>query len=224
MAFEGCLEDYAFVAQSLLDLYEASFELEWLSMAQALTERMNHLFWDREAGGFFCSSGRDSSVLVRMKEEYDGAEPSGNSIATLNLLRLAEMLDRPAWKQMAERTLTAFSQRLNQHPHLMPQLLVALEFLWQSPVQIVIAGERDDPLTQALVRAVNQRFLPNKVLLLADREVQSQLGAGLRWLAALSPRDNRPTAYVCRNFTCDQPVQAPEALGELLARPGASSG
>jgi len=217
VAFDGYLEDYAFLAQGLLDLYESSFELEWLRLARRLTERMLELFWDAEGSGFFSSSGRDPSVLVRIKEDYDGAEPSGNSIAALNLLRLAEMLDRPEWHKKADDTLAAFSGRLVETPHALPQMLVAFLFAQDPPAQIVIAGERDDPQTRALVRVVHEPFLPHKVVLLADAAARAELGAELRFLAAMTPRDGRPAAYVCKHYACERPVDDPEALRELLA-------
>ena len=216
VAFEGYLEDYASLVQGLLDLYEASFELEWLRLATRLTERMTELFWDGEGGGFFATSGRDSSVLLRLKDDYDGAEPSGNSIAALNLLRLAGMLDRSDWRQKAELTLQAFSGRLTEQPHALPQMLVAFAFQQEEPAQIVIAGERDDPYTQALLRVVHERFRPNKILLLADATARAELGPTLPSLNAMTPRNGRPTAYVCRQFSCEQPVDEPAALRELL--------
>ena len=225
VAFQGYLEDYASLVQALLDLYEASLELEWLRLASRLTERMTELFWDADGGGFFATSGRDPSVLLRLKDDYDGAEPSGNSIAALNLLRLASMLDRTEWRQKAELTLQAFSGRLTEAPHALPQMLVAFAFLQDEPTQIVVAGERDDPHTQALLRVVHERFLPNKVLLLADATARAELGPTLPFLAGMIPRNGRSTAYVCRHYSCEQPVEEPAALRELLgAAPGPPGG
>ncbi len=219
VAFQGYLEDYAFLIQALLDLYEACFELEWLRLANRLTERMTELFWDAEGGGFFATSGRDPSVLLRLKDDYDGAEPSGNSIAALNLLRLAAMLDRTEWRQKAELTLQAFSVRLTEAPQALPQMLVAFAFQQDEPTQIVIAGERDDPHTRALLRVVHERFLPNKVLLLADAMARAELSSTLPFLAAMTPRNSRSTAYVCRHYACEHPVDEPAALSELLGNP-----
>ncbi len=215
-AFDGGLEDYAFLAQGLLDLYEASFGLEWLRLSRRLTERMIELFWDEEGGGFFSTSGRDPSVLVRMKDNYDGAEPSGNSVAVLNLLRLAEIFDVADWRQKAEKSFSAFSGLMSEHPHALPQMLVAYGFLQDTPLQIVIAGERDDPAAGALLRVVHERFLPNKILLLADAAARAEMGGALPWLAAMTPRDGRPAAYVCRHYACERPVDDPAALRELL--------
>ena len=219
VAFQGYLEDYAFLIQALLDLYEACFELEWLRLANRLTERMTELFWDAEGGGFFATSGRDPSVLLRLKDDYDGAEPSGNSIAALNLLRLATMLDRTEWRQKAELTLQTFSVRLTEAPQALPQMLVAFAFQQDEPTQIIIAGEHDDPHTQALLRVVHERFLPNKVLLLADAMARAELSPTLPFLAAMTPRNSRSTAYVCRHYACERPVDEPAALSELLGNP-----
>ena len=216
-AFDGYLEDYAFLVQALIDLYEASFERRWLELAERLTAKMIELFWDEQAGGFFNTSGRDPSVLLRFKDDYDGAEPSGNSIAALNLARLSEMLDRAEWRQLAERTVQAFSEALNRQPHAMPQMLVAYDFIQAPVLQVVIAGESGDDRTRRLLHVVNQHFLPARVLMLADEAARRALGERLPWFGAMMPVDGQPAAYVCRHYACERPLTDPAALAAALS-------
>jgi hypothetical protein len=213
----GFLDDYALFAQALLDLYEAQFERHHLELAVRLTEKQRELFEDRENGAFFSTTAGDASLLLRVKEDYDGAEPSGNSVAAGNLLRLAEITGRAEFRESAERVLAAFGSRLATVPMAVPQMLTACEFQWSGPREIVIAGDRGAPDTQALLRAVHARFLPNRVLLLVDSEqTRAALAAGAPAVASMHALDGRAAAYVCRNFACNLPVSEVSALVELL--------
>ena len=214
---EGFADDYAFVIQGLLDLYEASFELRWLQFALELQETQDRLFFDEERGGYFSGTGNDPSILLRMKEDNDSAEPAASSVAALNLLRLAQIRDEKAWRERGEKTIRAFSPQLNHFPSAMPQLLVALDFSLSKPRQIVVAGGRNAPETRALLAEVHRHFLPNKILLLADGgEGQEFLEEKLAALRGMKPLNGKPAAYVCENFTCQAPVNDPAALGKLL--------
>ena len=213
----GFLDDYALFAQALLDLYEAQFDRRHLELAVRLTEKQRELFEDRENGAFFSSAAGDASLVLRVKEDYDGAEPSGNSVAAGNLLRLAEITGRAEFRESAERMLAAFGSRLSTTPMAVPQMLAACEFQLSEPRQIVIAGGRGASDTRALLHAVHTRFLPNRVLLLVDSdETRAALGAGAPAVASMHALDGRAAAYVCRNFTCQLPVSEVSALAELL--------
>ncbi len=215
--FPGHLDDYAFTVQGLLDLYEASLSVHWLEKAIAFTEQQVDLFWDSNGGGFFDSSGEDPSVLVRMKNEYDGAEPAGNSIAALNLLRLARMVDREEWYEKAEQGISAFAGRIADNPTAAPQMLVAYDFLRSAAVQVIIAGDPADKETHVMLHEVYRRFLPRQVLLFADGgDEQERLGRYLPFIKTISMMDGRPTAYVCQNYACDLPTTDLEVLGRLL--------
>ena len=199
------LDDYACFANALVDLYEADFDAGWLTQAVALTEAMLRQFYDATEGGFFMTDGTDSSVIVRVKDEQDGAEPSGNSIATRLLLRLALLTDRSEFRQAAEHTLTLFAPRLHNTPDAVPEMLCALAFMLSKPKQIVIAGQPAAPDTQALLQVVRRRYLPNKVVLLARDQS--------------TPRpliDGKATAYVCVDRTCQLPVTDPAELAKLI--------
>jgi len=217
-AIEGFADDYAFVIQGLLDLYEASFDVEWLKFAIELQTTQDRLFFDEKAGGYFSTSGKDKSVVLRLKDDNDSAEPAASSIAALNLLRFAQLRNDKALEDRARKTIEAFTTTVNHFASAMPQLLVALDFSLSKPRQIVIAGKIDNDQTQALLKEVHRHFLPNKVLMLADgSDSQKFFAERNEAIAAMSLVDGKPAAYVCENFTCKAPVTDPKALGELLS-------
>jgi hypothetical protein len=216
----GFADDYAFVVQGLLDLYEASFDVEWLKFAVKLQETQDRLFFDEKNGGYFNTSGKDESVFLRMKDDNDSAEPAASSVAALNLLRLAQFRDDKQIAERAQKTVDGFATTLSHFPSAMPQMLVALDYTLSKPRQIVIAGKKDALETKALLKEVNRHFLPNTILVLADgAEGQKYLGEKNDAIRAMSPIDGKSAAYVCENFTCKAPVTDSKALSELL-RPG----
>jgi uncharacterized protein YyaL (SSP411 family) len=214
---EGFADDYAFVIQGLLDLYEASFDPGWLKFAFQLQRQMDALFWDNESGGYFTVTGQDRNVLLRLKEDNDSAEPAASSVTALNLARLAAIRNDGELLACAKKTVSAFARQLAHAPSALPQMLVAFDFLEGSPQQIVIAGDSDSPETKALLAEVHRHFLPNKVLLLADgAEGQRYLGEKNEAIRAMLTMDGRPAAYVCENFTCKAPVTDVNELRALL--------
>jgi uncharacterized protein YyaL (SSP411 family) len=216
---EGFTDDYALIIQGLLDLYEASFDVEWLRFAIQLQETQDRLFFDDKNGGYFSNSGRDENVFVRMKDDNDGAEPAASSIAALNLLRLSQIYDDAKMAERAKKTIDAFTTILLQFPSSMPQMLVALDYSLSKPRQVVIAGKKDAPETKALLKEVHRHFLPKTILLLADDgEGQKYLGERNEAIRAMSPVDGKPAAYVCENFTCKAPVTDTKALSNLVSR------
>jgi uncharacterized protein YyaL (SSP411 family) len=214
---EGFADDYAFVIQGLLDLYEASFEVSWLQFAVELQRTQDRFFFDEKRGGYFSGTGKDASILLRMKEDNDSAEPAASSVAALNLLRLAQFRNETGWYERAEKTIDAFSAQIGQFASAMPQMLVALGLSLSTPWQIVIAGKIGAKETHALIKEVHQHFLPNKILLLADGAGgQKYLEEKLEALRGMKPLEGKAAAYVCENFTCKAPVTEPKALAELL--------
>jgi uncharacterized protein len=212
-AIPGFLDDYALFAKALLDLYEAQFDPRDLALALRLTEKMRDLFEDPQSGGFFSSPAGDPALVMRVKDDYDGAEPSGNSIAVMNLLRLAAITGRDEFRESADRTLRAFGSRLSHAPIAIPQMLVACEWLLAGPREIVIAGSGAGPLIDAL----QARFVPHKIVLAADSpETGERLAAWAPWIGAMRPVDGRAAAYVCRNYACQLPVIEPGKFVELL--------
>jgi uncharacterized protein YyaL (SSP411 family) len=217
-AVRGFCDDYAFLIAGLLDLYEADFDAGWLQWALELQARQDALFGDAN-GGYFSVAAGDPSILLRMKEDYDGAEPSPNSVAALNLLRLAQLTDRPEFREHAIKTLAAFSQQLSKAPTSVPQMLCALDASLDQPRQIVIAGQRDAADTRALLREVHRHYLPDQLVILADGAAgQKWLGERLEFLRTARPIQDRAAAFVCENFACQLPVTEPAKLRELLER------
>ena len=201
-AIAGFCDDYAFFVQALIDLYETGFERRHLDLASGVTEQMIERFADRENGGFFSTTGGDPALVLRLKDDYDGAEPSANAIAVLDLLRLDQMLIRPEFAAQAQRALDAFAFRMANGGVSVPQMLVAYMFSEGKPRQVVLAGEAESSGLAALLRVVHSRFSPHQVVLLNHGDMKMLEG--------------QATAYVCENFTCRRPTNSPELLAEIL--------
>ncbi len=214
----GFAEDYAFVVQGLLDLYEAGFNVRWLKFAIELQQTQDRIFLDQKNGGYFSTSGDDNSVLLRMKEDNDGAEPSPNSIAALNLLRLAQLREAKEYREEGEKTINAFGEILSRAPTALPQMLVAFDYSLGKRQQIVIAGEKEKADTKKLLAEVRAHYLPSATLVLADQgEGQKYLGEKLEAIRAMKQVGGKAAAYVCENFTCKAPVTDAGALRKLLS-------
>jgi hypothetical protein len=204
---EGHLDDYAFFIFGLIELYEADFEVRWLKEALSLTRKMIEEFANEENGGFYFTSSCGETVLLRRKEVYDGAVPSGNSVAALNLLRLSSMTgDENLWKR-ADALFDAFSGQVGQIPAMYNQLLQALDFEIGPSFEVVIAGKREEKKTEELIEALRTRFLPRKVVLFRD------MGEEPPAIAKVSPFTSRQTApegkalaYVCSRQECQKPA------------------
>jgi len=213
----GFLSDYAFVIQGLIDLYEASFETRWLAWAMELQKTQDDLFWDPSQGAYFETTGKDWAILLRMKEDYDGAEPAPNSVAALNLQRLAQLLDSKDCKARAQQTLDAFAGQLKSMPSAMPQMLVALDFHLDKPKQIVIAGNPQHDDTKAMLREVHKRYIPNKVILLADGgEGQRFLSQYLSFMQSVKMHKGKATSFICENYVCQLPTSDLKVMAGLL--------
>ncbi|XP_067432075.1 spermatogenesis-associated protein 20 [Thunnus thynnus] len=212
----GFLDDYSFIICGLLDLYEATLQTDWLKWAEELQVRQDELFWDEQGGGYFCSDPSDSTVLLQLKEDQDGAEPSANSVSASNLLRLSHYTGRQEWLQRSQQLLAAFSDRLTRVPIALPEMVRALMAQHYTLKQIVISGQRDAPDTTSLLAAVNSLFLPHKVLMLLEGDAESFLCQRLPALSSMSQQGGAATAYVCQDFTCSLPVNDPQELRRLL--------
>ncbi|XP_054624929.1 spermatogenesis-associated protein 20 isoform X1 [Dunckerocampus dactyliophorus] len=216
LPISGFLDDYTFVICGLLDLYEATLQTEWLQWAEELQLRQDALFWDALGGGYFCSDPSDGTVLLQLKEDQDGAEPSANSVSASSLLRLSQYTGRQEWLQRSQQLLTAFSDRLTNVPIALPEMVRALMAQHYTLKQIVICGQRDSPDTKSLLEAVNSLFLPHKVLMLLDGNADSFLCQRLPALSSMTQQGGVATAYVCQDFTCSLPVTDPQELRRLL--------
>ena len=215
----GFADDYAALIAGLLDLYEADFDIAWLRWAVELQRKQDALFLDAKNGGYFSTAADAKHLLLRMKEDYDGAEPSPNSVSAMNLLRLSQITGDAALNDRAAKTIAAVSDQLARFPAALPQMLCALDASLAKHRQIVIAGPRDATATRALLREVHAHYIPNKLLLLADGAAGQQwLGERLEFVKTVAPMNGGPAAYVCENFVCQLPTSDVAKLRELLAK------
>ena len=206
-AIPGMLDDYAFFVQGLLDLYEAGFEFRYLDVAIAIAQKQREILED-PAGGFFSSSHEDASRLMRMKDDYDGAEPSGNSVTLMNLLRLHRITGRAEFEISARKLIATFQPKLSAMPVAMPQMLAAAEFDMAPPREIVVAGDR----SSRMLRLLREKFDPNRILLYAEPKTAEFNPA----ITDMSARPDATAIYLCENFTCRQPVTREDELAALL--------
>ncbi|XP_034187865.1 spermatogenesis-associated protein 20 isoform X1 [Osmia lignaria lignaria] len=213
----GFLDDYAFVVKGLLDLYESSLNEQWLEFAEKLQDIQDKLFWDEINGGYFTTTSDDPSIIVRLKEAYDGAEPSGNSVAAENLLRLADYLGRSDLKDKVTRLFGAFRHLLTQRPIAVPQLVSALVRYHDDATQIYIIGKRDAEDTDDLLRVVYKRLIPGRILFLIDHDETNSILLGKnQHLRNMKLVNDRATAYVCKHRSCTLPVTNSQQLTALL--------
>ena len=211
----GYLEDYAMVADGLVALYEATFDVRWLAEADTLCDAVSELFWDEERKVFYDTPADHEELVTRPRDVYDSAAPSGTSVATDVLLRLALLLDRDDYRRRAEAVLEELSGGMEKLPGAFGRLLAALDFSLAEPREVAIIGDPGSPDTQALIDAVYGSYLPNKVV--AGRAEGDEEPAGLIPLLADRPaRDGRATAYVCVHYACQSPTTDPEELREQL--------
>jgi uncharacterized protein YyaL (SSP411 family) len=198
-------------------LFQADADVRWLEWAEALQRRQDELFWDGGQGGWFSTTGLDPTVLLRMKEDYDGAEPTASSISVLNLLALSHLIENPSWSERIEKTFGYFGSRLEQMGRAVPMMAAALSTYHAGPRQIVVAEGQGDQATGALDRAIALRYLPFTLTLHVNEAARRALAARLPLVAGMRPVNGQTTAYVCRDFACRAPATTVEALeSELL--------
>ncbi len=216
----GMLDDYAFLTWGLLELYEATFESELLKTALELADNTINHFHDDRDGGFFFTADDGEEILLRQKDSYDGAIPSGNSVMMLNLLRLSRITGRQDLEQKAIGVARAFARNIEQVPSAYSQLMVALEFLAGPPFEIVVAGKPGAPDTREMLDALRRSYLPNRILLFRPQ------GAGPGPLSEIAPytkdmkaERGKAMVYVCRNFACSKPARNVDEMLGLLGAP-----
>ena len=207
-AILGTLEDYAFFIHGLIDLYEATFKVEYLREAKRLTQDMIKFFWDRKQSGFFFTATDAEKLIVRQKEVYDGAIPSGNSLAALDLIRLAHLTGENQWEKMTEELSQYFASDIVQAPMGYAQLLIALDFVLGPAKEIVIAGDLRDERTLHMINTVYTQFLPNKIVIFrpSSSEEAKELTPLVPFAEAQIPIGGQPTGYICENYRCRLPT------------------
>jgi uncharacterized protein YyaL (SSP411 family) len=216
-AIDGYAEDYAYLIWGLLELFQADGDAAWLEWALALQSRLDARFWDEEDGGWFSTSGDDPTVLLRLKEDYDGAEPAASSIATQNLLTIAHLTGDSAALAKAERTLARYGPRIGAAARVVPMMLASLSAWHARLSQVVVVGDSRESLRE-LLSALAGIYQPFAIAIPVTRGPSQEAAARLLpFIAEMKPVDGRAAAYVCRNFTCRQPVTTIEDLKAELA-------
>jgi uncharacterized protein YyaL (SSP411 family) len=240
-AVDGYAEDYAYLIFGLLELFQTGGDPSWLQWALTLQRRQDEHFWDPVEGGWYSTTGKDASVLLRLKEEYDGAEPAASSVSVLNLLTLSHLTDSTpnaptpnsqssggggvgvgslgvgsSFAEKIERTLAMFGGSAAMRGRAVPMMLAALSTYHAGMPQIVVAGGADAPDTRALTDVVRRHYLPTAVVVPLTGPHRETLAPLLPWTASLRMQDGRATAYVCREFACQMPATSPDELNAQL--------
>lgn len=209
----GLLDDYAFLVWGLLETYSASFETTYLVEAVRLTERMIDLFWDDEAGGFFLSGKDSEELILRPKEFYDGAVPSGNSVAVMNMVKLSRITGNAKYEHFIEILFRAASGIAGTSPYACTHLINAYMNHMNPDLEITIAGDRDEPGTKEMLRACNESYLPFSTIVLNEADADTELMPSLKGKVKIGAK---ATAYVCRNFSCVAPTDDTEEFRRLI--------
>jgi len=202
------LNDYAFMVWGLIDLYQATYQIEYLKQAIELNKKMLAHFWDQQNGGLYITADDAEKLLVRSKEIYDGAIPSGNSVAVYNLLRLAHLTGQTDYMEKAEGIIKAFSDRVKKYPAGHSQLMVALEYAFNPNFEVVIVGDPQKEDTRLMLAALRRPFIPEKVVIFrtADKNTAGAISEIAPYTRSMAARDGKATAYVCQEFACKLPT------------------
>ncbi|HLD70047.1 MAG TPA: thioredoxin domain-containing protein, partial [Candidatus Omnitrophota bacterium] len=202
------LMDYAFLIHGLLDLYEATFNVEYLKEALSLAQKMVRFFGDEKEGGFFFAAHNSPDVILPQKDIYDGAMPSGNSIAALDLVRLFHFTLDKQWEEHVQKLFRVFSNDLTRHPSAYAQMLIALDFFLGPSQEVILAGQLKDPLLNQMIQSLFSKFIPNKVVIVrpADQRQAQEIISLIPSLERQIPLEGKTTAYVCQNHVCQLPI------------------
>ncbi|MBI1950869.1 MAG: thioredoxin domain-containing protein [Acidobacteria bacterium] len=213
------LDDYAFLTAGLLDLFEATGERRWLEEAIALDAVLEAQYEDRPGGGFFMTSADHEDLLAREKPAYDGAEPSGNSVAVLNLLRLHELTTDDRYRRRAERALKAFEPVLERAPSALSEMLLAVDFHLDTPKEIIIVTPSRPDRAGPLLAELRRAFIPNRVLVVVpEGEPLTALSRVVPLVQGKIARDGKATAYVCESRVCELPTTDPEIFAQQIRK------
>ncbi|HEY5621817.1 MAG TPA: hypothetical protein VIR77_04370, partial [Pontiella sp.] len=215
-AVPGQLDDYAFMIFGLLELYESTFDVQYIESALQYNGILSDAFMDQERGGYFKTADYAEELIVRPKEIYDGAVPSGNSIQMYNLLRLARLTGRSQLEEEAAEMGKVFGDMMVRSPSNSAQALIALQYAFGESMEIVIAGERNHPEVIRMLKHIRSVYLPGKVVLLKEPDSAETLSGLAPFTKEQEPVSGRPTVYICRNFACEKPITTLEELQQQL--------
>jgi uncharacterized protein YyaL (SSP411 family) len=210
----GYLSNYALLCEGLLSLYRASFQERWLNEAKKLADALLEKFWDKDKEHFYDTAQGEETILVRPRDIYDNALPSGSSAATFVIIQLARLTDTKEYEEVAASAIRSVQDSMLRYPPGFGHWFCALDSYLTKPLEIAVIGHPEDPATKSLMRVINERYLPNKVLAVRDPDEPAQTDVPL--LRDRAMIENKPTVYVCENHVCKMPVTEPDALAALL--------
>ncbi|TYP92578.1 hypothetical protein LX73_1940 [Fodinibius salinus] len=217
VAISAHADDYSFLIWGLIELYQTTFNSKYLQEAVSLQQQFNNSFWDSDDGGFYFTSEEGEELLGRKKEIHDSAIPSSNSVAMMNLLRLGRMTGNTDWEQMADQINKLFSSSIQQAPTGFGFALQGVNFSTSNPKEVIIAGDQNHPQTKEMLHQLRDLFLPNTVILLADPN-DNNINNLIPFLDDFGMQNNKPTAYVCQNYSCELPTNDLEKMLELIKK------
>ena len=210
------VDDYAFFVWGLLEYYESVFDEKHLALAISLCRYQFEHFWDEEFSGFFFTADDGEALITRQKEIYDGALPSGNSVSTLNILKIARLTGDPELENKAARMAAAFSSQISRHPASFSMHMNSLDFMLGPSFEIVIAGDRNSPETRRFLESLSSEYLPNKVVILKDKENEKEISRIAPYARSHVPINGKTAAYVCSDYKCHLSTEDPERMIELI--------
>ena len=213
------LDDYAFYIAALLDLYEATHDIKWFNFAIEVDNTLAKHYEDKSGGGFFMTSDDHENLLVREKPAYDGAEPSGNSVAVLNLLRLLEFTTNDSYQKRAENALKAFHQNLTQSPAALSEMVLAVDFYLDKPkILVIVAPQNENSKVEPFMKEFRRLYLPNKVLMVrTEGDELEEHGKTVPLVQGKTALKGNVTAYVCEKGICKLPARDPQTFAKQIA-------
>lgn len=212
------LDDYAFLTAGLLDLYEATSDPQWLQKGIELDRTLEQFYEDKKSGGFFMTSSDHEKLLAREKPNYDGAEPSGNSIALLNLYRLNEFTTNDDYRKRGDKSMKAFSQTMKSHPNALTEMLMALDFRLDKPKEILLVtpeGKKSE--AERFLAEFRKQYLPNRVFVVSEEGTDlAKQAEKVPWIGSKYAMGGKTTAYVCEKGICKLPTGDPKTFAKQI--------
>ncbi len=211
------LDDYAFMVLALIELYQSTFKFEYINKALKLQEYLDKYFWDDKNGGYFFTDSRSEELIVRQKESYDGAIPSGNSVSAFNLVRLGRITMNAEFEKKATRIGEVFGKNIKNSPVSHTYLLSVIDYLSGPSYEIIIVDGEKKEESRELFEIINKHFIPNKIVIYkSEAQDFNQVRELKAFINELHPVNNKPTAYICKNYYCELPVTNKEDLMKSL--------
>ena len=212
------LNDYSFLIWGLIELYQSTLKVDYLEAAINLNEQMLDKFWDEKRGGFYFASANKKDLIARNKKIYDGAKPSGNSIAFWNLTRLYHITGNSKYENKANNMIQAFFSKVNAAPTSFFLFLIGVDSLYKPSYNIVIVGEKNNNSTQTMVDILREQYLPNQIIILKSTKNNNKLTNLINYIDDYDQVKDKTTVYICKNFNCKLPTTEQEKVKEQLKK------